>query len=91
MAKLSKANGEVIEVTPKNGKKFVLSELKEFIGGGWIEIVNLLNGKSIVCDEEGKLKRMPVNYHATDIFRKALGTADYIVGDVLIINDWEVD
>ena len=42
-----KANGEVIETSPKNGTNYSLEELKEIVGG-YIEIIHLPIIKSIV-------------------------------------------
>lgn len=80
-----KANGEVIEVSPKNGKDFKLEELKAIVNG-YIEIVGIeYNGEFVhlVCNEEGKLDGLPFNQKATEIAIKG-GLFDEIVGDVLI-------
>jgi hypothetical protein len=77
IGKLIKANGELTEVSPANGKKFGLDELQKFVGG-YIEILSL-GALVMVVNEEGKLNGLPVNLNATDIWGK-----DVIVGDVLI-------
>jgi hypothetical protein len=84
MAKIIKANGEVIEnVQPKKGKHFELKELQEIVGG-YIENVWLVGGNDImVINEEGKLNDLPYNELAT---KTANLRNDYIVGDVIIIN-----
>jgi len=77
-----KTNGTITEAKPKNGKDFQLDELKEAIGGGYIEVVRTTDDSMImVLDEEGKLKRMPVNPVATALYPNL---ADIIVGDVLV-------
>lgn len=86
MAKLMKANGDVLDVHPINeGGVFTLQELKEFVGG-YIECVFLPNGKQvIIVNEEGKLLGLPYNNTATEAMRLAFqGTTDYIVGDALL-------
>lgn len=90
MAQIIKTTGEVVEVSPKNGKDFSLEELKAIVGG-WIEVVSLHDGRLIVCDEEGKLKGKNRNHKATDLYRLTLLTNDFLVGDVLVCNDNEID
>lgn len=80
MATLLMATGGTKEVTPKNGKKFTLEELQKHVGG-YIELMSFSNGHTLVMDEEGRLKGLPLNREATKIARR-LGY-DYIVGDVL--------
>lgn len=41
-----------------------LDGLREQVGGGWIEAVSG-SGFTLYCDEEGKLKGLPVNDRAT--------------------------
>lgn len=78
--RLFRANeGDVIEVYPANGKKFELTELQKFVGG-YIELVpgTAKRGKpQTFCNEEGRLKGLPVNPRASFEF----GTT--LVGDVL--------
>lgn len=89
MAKLIKANGEVREVSPKNGTDFCLEELQGFVGG-YIEVVYPLTGTPkdsiLVVNEEGKLKGLPVNGIATAM----MGFQDTIVGDILLCNTTQV-
>jgi hypothetical protein len=73
------SDGKVISVKPKNGKDFSLEELYEFTNGGPIEIVYLRDGRLMILNEEGKLKRLPVNLRATQLYGN-----DTIVGDVLV-------
>lgn len=88
MAKWMKANGDVIDVTPKNdGKQFTLDELKEFVGG-FIEYVYLPNCKQvIIVNEDGKLMNLPYNTVATEVMALAFqpnSVNDFIVGDALL-------
>lgn len=89
MAQLIKTTGETSEVNPKNGSDFSLEELKSYVGG-FIEIINLQDGRLAVFDEEGKLKGYEINDKATEICKKRLFRNDYIVGDVLICKDSEI-
>lgn len=83
--------GEVREIKPKNGSDFQLDELKEYIGGGWIQIVPLSDDRLImVMDEEGKLKNMPMNSVATDLFHEWGIIDDVIVGDVVVCHKDQV-
>jgi hypothetical protein len=84
-----------------------LDELKEVIGGGWLEAVpgfTTLPWAGIVmdcvafCDEEGKLKNLPHNQIATDLWEQSLRRkgatladhplrqhADYLVGTIAVV------
>lgn len=92
MAQIIKSNGQVIETTPKNGTDFSLEELQTIVGG-WIEIVNLRDGRLLCLDEEGKLKGKELNPVATDIYHQALPLCrkDFIVGDVLLCDEDQID
>ena len=85
MAKWIKADGNVVEVSPKNaGKCFTLEELKSIVGG-WIECINISPKQVMVINEEGKLLNLPYNAVATEAFRMAFQpTDDFIVGDALL-------
>lgn len=82
MATLYKTDGTEAEVTPKNGKDFKLAELSEFVEG-YIEIVRLKGGKILVINEEGKLEGLKRNAKATELYRRAYGDVDVIVGNAL--------
>jgi hypothetical protein len=91
MAQIIKSNGQTTEVAPKNGTDFSLEELKAIVDG-WIEIVNLRDGRLLCLDEEGKLKGKERNHVATDIYRQAFPQCkDFIVGDVLLCNEDQID
>lgn len=98
MAKIYKTNGEVIEVSPKNGKTFELEELQAIVehkvddvSYHYIEIINLRDGRLMVLNEEGKLIGAPMNNNATDIFVQSFGVFDIVVGNVLVCNDNEIE
>ena len=82
MAKIIKADGTEIAVTPKNGKDFKLDELQPIVGG-YIEIV-YLPGRFMVVNEEGKLMGLPINGKASFI------AGETIVGDVLVCDRKEI-
>lgn len=81
MAKLIRANGEVVEIEPKDKDSFTLDEMQGYVNG-WIEVVYLASGDVMVVNEEGKLNGLPINEKATELY----GSIDTIVGDVMIIN-----
>jgi hypothetical protein len=85
MAQWIKTSGEVIEVHPKNdGKVFTIEELKGFVDG-FIECVFLNDKQVLVVNEEGKLKGMPYNPVATEVYCMAFQpNRDIIVGDALL-------
>lgn len=92
--KIYYANANVLETKPKNGKKFTLKELQTIVGG-YIEIVHLNAGDLpdavLVCNEEGKLNKLPENHVATAILRQYTGGTDFIVGDALICSPDMID
>lgn len=53
------------------------------------EIIVMLDGTFIVIDEEGKLKNLEFNEVATEIAHEnnSIYPSDYIVGDVLFVDD----
>lgn len=87
-AKWLKANFDVVEVTPKNGRDFQYEELRKFVGG-YIEIVHINDKQIMVVNEEGKLNGLPYNSLATEalILAHQGESVDYIVGDVLLCDN----
>lgn len=53
------------------------------------QILILMDGSFMVLDEEGKLKGLEINVRATEIAQEnnLLYPSDYIVGDVLLVDD----
>ena len=91
MATIYKAHGEVIEIEPRNGKDFKLSELQAIVSG-YIEIVYLPENKIMIVNEEGKLNGLAINHNATRIFNEAFLPQfyDIICGDVLVCDSNQV-
>ena len=81
-AQLIKSNGETIPISiPEEGQlKFLQDKV-----GGYIQIVPSTTspGLYVICDEEGKIKKYPINYKATVLHRFE---SDPLVGDVIICN-----
>ena len=44
-----------------------LAALRELVGGGWLETLRLPGDLWLYCDEEGRLKELPVNRHLSFI------------------------
>lgn len=90
MAKIYKANGEVLDIEPKNGTDFQLEELQEIVGG-LIDCKMTNDGNDlIIFNDEGKLLGLPYNDKATDIYQKRVYEGDFLVGDVLICKNGEM-
>jgi hypothetical protein len=83
MATFLRATGEREVISPANGVNWSLEELQRLVGG-YIEVGRTTAGQFLVLDEEGKLKRKPLNIAATRIYQ--YGRHDPIVGDVVIID-----
>lgn len=88
-AKIIKTDGQEEITNPKNGKDFQLDELQAIVGG-YIEVVYLPNNRIMILNEEGKLDKLPLNQKATEVFQKAHGPHDVIVGPVLICNQTQI-
>ena len=90
MAILIPVDDEPREVHPAEGRRaFTLPEMRELLGGGYLELVaRLPDGRVAWCDEEGKLKGLPVNRIASALLAPQL-RGDYIVGPLLITTDVE--
>ena len=80
--------GGMKPVSPMNGEKYTLVEMQHYVGGN-IECI-VLGAKMLIIDEEGKLKRKPVNRIATGWFLQA-GNHDYIVGDAMLIDRTHIE
>lgn len=77
MAKIIKTSGEMVGVEPENGKYFGLEELHSFVDG-YIELLYLSDGRLMVVNEEGKLRKQPYNPVASSF------AGQHIVGNVLL-------
>lgn len=63
-----------------------LTSLQGLIGGGWLEGVTFSGTAHLYCDEEGKLKGLPINVHATELVRHFMPRfADIICGDAIVL------
>tara|TARA_Y100000310_G_scaffold318729_1_gene373146 strand:- start:96 stop:350 length:255 start_codon:yes stop_codon:yes gene_type:complete len=84
LATLFKTDNTVEAVKPKQGESFSLKELQGYVGG-YIELVKLRDGTNLVVNEEGLMRRLPVNEEASHIANRV------IVGDALLVHSGEVD
>lgn len=68
---LIKATGEVSEIAPENPEiGFTLQECQELIGCDLVEVIRLSDGRLMIIDESGKVKKGPViNDEATVLYR----------------------
>lgn len=89
MAKIIYPDGTTETVSPANGKDFSLEELQKMVEG-YIEMIHL-HDIVMVINEEGKLNSLPFNENATELYRKAFRTSDFIVGNALICNYNEIN
>lgn len=91
MATLLKTTGEQVTVSPANGKKFTLEELQGFVSG-YIERIDLENGKAMYINEDGKALQLESNFAATlSLKRRGCLDSDYIAGDAVILDYSEED
>lgn len=66
-----------------------LASIQGHLGGGYLEGVSTGDGGwHAYCDEEGKLKRLPVNHDATQLaVHLGWGTYDVLCGPVVFLGD----
>lgn len=79
-ALLIKADGTITETTPKNGKNFVWQDAKEKIGG-YVQYVYTDSERTMIVDEDGLPKQLPINETASVIAHQT------IVGDVILCDN----
>lgn len=90
MAQLIKTTGEVIEISPENGKKFTCQECYKLIGCELVELVSLKKYQQMICDEEGMINGSLPNPEATRILRESFGPfAQVIYGNVIVCKNRE--
>lgn len=91
MGRLFKANGEIIEVQPKEGKAFTLKELQDYVGG-LIEVHYLPHhDQTLVCNEEGRLMGLRANPKVSwYVMDEPIGWC-MILGDALICETFEIE
>lgn len=83
MAKLYKTNGEVVEITPANGKKFTLKEAQEYVNG-YVERIELKHREQLICNEEAICLDMPYNKKATEVLAESYGPdCQELYGDII--------
>ena len=77
----------------RNDKPMSLKEMQDAVGGQ-IELAYDDGETQIVCNEEGKMKGLPENEEATDLWNEKLDkmnsnpnffNSDYLAGDVLVL------
>lgn len=90
MAELIRVDGTRETVTPKNGTDFQFKgEAYDLLGTDMIQIVETIDGRIMLIDEEGKLKEKPINVAATRLYKYR--EHDVIVGDALVCDSREVE
>lgn len=93
MALLWKVGAKIPEtIEPKDGSKYTLEELQEYVGG-YIECIPFFNDLLLIVNENGKLDNFEENVYATMVVQafNAIQPTDYISGNAVIINNDELD
>jgi|TARA_R110000868_G_scaffold77646_1_gene222137 hypothetical protein len=73
-----------LEIITDEKKLPTLKEAQEFVGG-YIEAITFPNDDLLIINEEGKLKELPYNSDASEVWVSHYGMTDAIVGDALLI------
>ena len=91
MAKLVTVGGETLEVAPQNNKAFTLTELQDYVGG-YIQMLRLPTGETLICNEDGISLELEVNKLATFLVQRGYeGTkTQNFFGNILFANDFEL-
>ncbi len=84
-----KADGAEVEINPA-GRFFTLKEMQGYVDG-FIEMVSLGEELTLVINEDGKCKALPLNNNATKLFRLYYPGDDFIVGDALVVKNVDLD
>jgi len=66
--------------TEEREEPFTLNELQKIING-YIEIIKMHDGRIMVVDEEGLIKKLPYNEEATSMIQTATIYGDALVCD----------
>lgn len=74
-------DGTETPIKPKNGKTFTLAEIQAAIGGGYVEMVRLPDGRMMFVDEDGLMKRLVPNMQASVLCGRP------IVGKALVCDE----
>lgn len=83
MAKLYKTTGEIIEISPENGKKFTLKEAQAYVDG-YVELVQLKHREILICNEEAICFGLPYNRAATQVLAESYGQGcQPLFGDII--------
>jgi hypothetical protein len=89
MATILRPDGSSEVLAPAGGT-FKLLELQTIVGG-YIQAVGTVDGRYLICNEDGKRLNLPVNLAATIILHEAGGMPDdFVVGNVLIATKEEM-
>jgi len=75
MATIIKVDGTMEEITID--KQNSLEQMQKIVGG-YIEVVPVAGGKTLVVNEEGLLQQLPINYKASALYNCT------IVGNVIL-------
>ena len=87
-----RTDGTWEESLPSSGDKYSLGELMDAVGGGYIELVRLHDGRLLVCDDSGRIHGLPFNAVATALYWIGRpSSVDWIAGDVLVCESWRID
>lgn len=77
--------GEIKNICPANNTDYSLNEIRAMIGGD-MEIISLGRGLTMIVNANGKMRDMPMNVTATQMFRETVPHSyDFIVGDVMVV------
>jgi Domain of unknown function (DUF3846) len=71
------------EAVKPSGAHWSLTELQTLVGG-YIEVLRTHDGRYLIVDEEGKLKRKARNVKATILYLH--GAMDAVVGTALVVD-----
>lgn len=78
--------GGLVEKVYPAGEFFTLKEMQDLVGG-LIQMIRIPGNRTIVLNEEGKLLGLDFNLTATSLYKRYLFEGDYLVGNVMVIDN----
>jgi hypothetical protein len=84
MATLYRTDGTTAELKPGNGVTWTLEEWYKLLSTDTVDIVSTVDGRYLVIDDYGKLRKRELNIPATRLYIH--GRSDWVAGDALVVD-----
>jgi hypothetical protein len=84
---LIRVDGVLTPCAPENGTHYQLAQLYRMLDCELVEVIDLRDGRILICDEESKCKAeefIEVNVKATRLAKHVLFPGDFIAGAAIL-------